>query len=80
MEGKLKYIHLTTIFLGLFLPTLPALLHLKDGYTITDSPTTLCTGRNKDITFFALVFPSSVLIAISTAACVIIFWNVLKVL
>ena len=79
MEGKIKYVHITTVLLGLLLPTIPALMHLKDGYTMTDTPTTLCTGRNEAVTYFALILPSSCLIATSSTALVIIFWKILKV-
>ena len=78
-EDKVKYVHITTVLLALLLPTIPALLHLKDGYTMTDTPTTLCTGRNGDVTYFALILPSSCGIAVSTLAFVIISWTVLKV-
>ena len=57
IEGKVKYIHITTVALGLVLPTIPALAPLVDGYTVTlsliDSGT--CGARNVEITFFTTI-------------------------
>ena len=75
----MKYVHITTVLLALFLPTIPALLHLKHGYTMTDTPTTVCTGRDAAVTFFTLILPASILLAVATSMLVIIFWTILKV-
>ena len=78
--GKtLKYYHITTVLLALILPTLPALIHLYDGYTIGNSPTTVCLGRNVAVTFFALILPLSGLIAVASSALIILFGKILKV-
>ena len=78
-EGKLKYFHITTVLIALFFPTLPALINLRDGYTMADTPTTLCIGWNVAVIFFALVLPLSVLIAVATSTLIIMFWKILKV-
>ena len=78
-EQKLKYYHITTVLLALILPAFPALIHLRDGYTIADTPTTLCVGRNVAVTFFALILPLSGLMAVATSALIIMFWKILKV-
>ena len=78
-EQKLKYYHITTVLLALVLPAFPALIHLRDGYTIADTPTTLCVGRNVAVTFFALILPLSGLMAVATSALIIMFWKILKV-
>ena len=79
MGGKLKYFHITTVLMALFFPTLPALINLHEGYTMADTPTTLCIGRSVAVTFFALIFPLSILIAVATSALIIMFWKILKV-
>ena len=78
-EEKLKYIHVTTVLIALFLPTVPALLHLEKGYGIASSPTTICFGRSVAVTFFSLILPLSVVLAITTSVFVIIFWIIFKV-
>ena len=78
-EEKLKYIHVTTLLIALFLPTVPALLHLKEGYGIASSPTTICFGRSVAVTFFSLILPLSIILAIATAILVTTVWIIFKV-
>ena len=78
-ERKLKYFHIITVLIALFFPALPALINLHDGYTVADTPTTICVGRNVAVIFFALILPLSVLIAVATSALIIMFWKILKV-
>ena len=76
---KMKYFHITTILLALLYPTLPALINLHDGYVMADTPTTTCFGRSSTVTYFGLILPLSVLIAVATTALIITFWKILKV-
>ena len=78
-EGKLKYIHITTVLIALFLPLVPALLHLKEGYGIADTPTVVCQGRNVHVTFFTLILPMSAILAVATSVLVVMFWKIFKV-
>ena len=79
IEERLKYFHITIILIAVFFPMLPALIHLKDGYIIANTPTTFCLGRSVAVTFFALLLPLSGLSAVATSALIIIFWKILKV-
>ena len=65
IEGRIKYIHVITVVLGLVLPAISALVPLIDGYTITPSPIDHCVGRNEIIIFFTTILPISVLMAVS---------------
>ena len=78
-EGRIKYIHTTTIVLGLVLPAFPALLPLIDGYAIVPGPLNLCLGRNGAITYFTAILPVNILVATSITMLVVIFWKVFKV-
>ena len=78
-DKKLKYIHTSTVLVALILPAIPALLLLKDGYVIIDTPTTFCAGRSPEYTFYALILPLSVLLAVATSAFIIILWTLIKV-
>ena len=78
-EEKLKYIHITTVLIALLLPSVPALLHLKEGYSVSNTPTTVCFGRSMAVTFFSLILPLSIILAITTSIFVIMFWIILKV-
>ena len=78
-EGRIKYIHVTTVVLTLVLPAIPALLHLIDGYSISLGPQAVCTGQNIAITYFITILPMSILMAMATSVLVILFWRILKV-
>ena len=78
-DKKLKYIHITTVLSALLLPTIPALLLLKDGYVIIDTPTTFCAGRSAVYSFYAIILPLSILLATATTALVIMLWEIMKV-
>ena len=78
-EGRVKYIHIITLILGLVLPAIAALVPLIDGYTIAPTPINNCVGRNGAITFFATILPIIVLIAATTTVGVILFWTIFKV-
>ena len=79
IEQKMKYFHITAILLALLYPTLPAFINLHDGYVMAGSPTTVCFGRSSTVTFFGLILPLSILIAVATSALIITFWKILKV-
>ena len=77
---KIKFIHVATIVLGLVVPTIPALLPLIHGYTITSGPFGFCVARDIVTTYFTLALPKSILMAITTSVFVILFWRLLKVI
>ena len=79
LAGRIKYIHVTSVVLALVLPAIPSLLHLISGYGIGPGPFDACVGRNSIVTFFTVILPLSILMAIATSALVIIFWKILKV-
>lgn len=78
-QKQIKYIHITTIIATLFLPLVPALLHLDEGYGVANTPSTVCFGRNVAVTYFTLILPLSVILAIATSILVIMFWIIFKV-
>ena len=78
-EGKLKYVHIATLLIALLLPLVPALLQLKDGYVVANSPTVICYGRSIDITFFSFILPMSTILAVATSILTIMFWIIFKV-
>ena len=78
-EGKIKYIHVVAVILGLVLPAIPALVPLIDGYTITPNYIITCVERNEAIIFFTVILPISVLLAVTSTSLVILFWIIFKV-
>ena len=79
VEEKTKYINALMVVTALVLPLFPSLLHLIDGYTISLAPIEFCLGRSIPTTYYTLLLPCSVLMAITTTALIIIFWKILKV-
>ena len=78
-EKKLKYVHVTTVLVTLFLPLVPALLHLIRGYSLGNTPTVVCLGRSIAVTFYSFILPLSIVSAIVTSLLVILFWIIFKV-
>lgn len=84
VEGRIKYIHITSVILALALPAISALLHLIDGYSIGPGliiiiSNSVCGGRSRAITYFTTVLPLSVLSSMTMSVLVIMFWKLLKV-
>ena len=81
LANRLKYIHATTILLGVILPIVPVAVQIiTDGYQLSEAPRrAICTGQNITATFFGFLLPFSVLSAIITSLLVLIFWKILKV-
>ena len=75
----MKYFHIATVLIALLYPMLPALVYIDEGYIMANSPTTMCTGWNVDVTFFTIVLPTSILMAVAISALIIMFWKILKV-
>ena len=78
-HGRIKYVHASTLILGLILPAIPALLHLINGYTIAIDLNSSCRGRNEQINYFFITLPLSILTALATSAFVILLWKIFKV-
>ena len=71
-EKKIKYIHITTILIALFLP-------LGYSYSLGNTPTVVCLGRSIAVTFYSFVLPLSIISEIVTSLLVILFWIIFKV-
>jgi hypothetical protein len=78
-QGRIKYIHASTVVLGLVLPAIPALLHLIHGYTIGIDLRSGCIGRDGSIGYFFVTLPMNILAAVTTTAFMILLWKIFKV-
>ncbi len=77
---RFKYIHIACVALGLLVPWIPIIaVFAKGGFTMTTFPQLLCTGREADPTFYALVLPVIILLQIGVTLLIILFWTVHKV-
>ena len=80
---RTKYIHITMVIVGLVLPALPVIVTFTtgdpSGFGLTRFPPILCTGLQRNATFYSLVLPINILMAIGIPLLVIIFWIIHKV-
>ena len=71
------------VIVGLVLPALPVIVTFTtgdpSGFGLTRFPPILCTGLQKNATFYSLVLPINILMAIGIPLLVIIFWIIHKV-
>ena len=81
---RVKYVHITMVVVGLVLPTLPVIVTFTtgdpSGFGMTRFPPILCTGLQKDSTFYSLVLPINILMIIGIPLLIIIFWTIHKVM
>jgi len=81
---RLKYIHIAMVIVGLVLPTLPVIVAFTAenpstrGFGLTRFPPILCTSLQRDSTFYSLVLPINLLIAIGVPLLIIMFWIIHK--
>ena len=78
-NGYIKYIHITAVAVAVLVPLVSALIPLKDSFIPPRIPPIVCTAATTEHTFYALVLPASILLAISTCLLIITFWIILKV-
>ena len=80
----IKYVHITMLTVGLILPALPVIVTFTtgdpSGFGLTRFPPIMCTGLQRDSTFYSLVLPIDVLYAIGIPLLIILFWTVHKVI
>ena len=78
-NGYIKYIHITAVAVAVLVPLVSSLAPLKDGFIPPRSTPIVCIAANADYTFYTLVLPISILLAISTCLLIFTFWIILKV-
>ena len=82
---RVKYIHIVMVIMGLVLPTLPVIVAFtagtpnSRGFGLTRFPPILCTSLEADATFYSLVLPINIALAIGVPLVIIIFWTIHKV-
>ena len=78
--NKTKYIHLTVILLGLFLPLIPVVVSFATGgFDFVRFPPIVCTAASRTATFYSLVSPTAIAAATGLMLLVLIFWTTSKV-
>ena len=82
VSGKIKYIHITMVLLGLILPCVPvAVTFGTGGFALRDTvfPPIICLGRDRGASVYSLSIVESILIATGISLLVIVFQKFIKV-
>ena len=79
VSKRLKYAHVISVVLAVIIPLPGALVPLKDGFVVTSYPALACAVRNTDVTFYTLIVPLSIFLAITAILLVFMFWKIFKV-
>ena len=83
---RIKYVHITMVIVGLLLPALPVIVTFaiaardSRGFGLIRFPPILCSGLQRDATFYSLVLPINILLAVGIPLLIIIFWTIHKVI
>ena len=79
-----KYVHITVVAVRLVLPALPVIVTFTNGdpsgFGLTRFPPILCTGMQRNSTFYSLVLPLNIIMAIGIPLLIVIFWIIHKVI
>lgn len=76
--GRVRYAHIICVTLAVFGPLPSSLVILVDGYSITNENPYTCVGRSLDFSYYAFLFPVSIMQACTTFILVVIFWTLFK--
>ena len=82
VSGKIKYIHITMVLLGLILPCVPvAVTFGTGGFSFRDTvfPPIICLGVDRGATVYSLSIVWSILIATGISLLILVFHKFIKV-
>ena len=78
-----KYLHVATIIIALLLPTAPIIAHFATGgstaFRQTEYPPVLCFSSNKNISFYGVALPISLLMQVGVTLLIYMFWKIYNV-
>ena len=78
VNGTIRYIHIASVILAVFVPLLPTIAHLVDGYKISlDSPYA-CIGRDIRYNYYTFLLPLGILLTALSFILVFILWTIIK--
>ena len=81
---RFKYVHIVTVAVGLFVPTVPIIAQFivggsKEAFSQSRYPPILCGGQNRDIAFYGVALPIMLLLQVGVTLLIVIFWGIHKV-
>lgn len=80
-RGRFKYIHVAMVVSGVLLSFIPILvsLVLGKGYKSVDYLPQLCAPSNTNVSYYTLMLPGSLILAVGVTLLWIVAWKVIKV-
>ena len=81
-SGKIKYIHITMVLLGLIVPCMPvAVAFGTGGFSPRDIvfPPIVCFGRDREATIYSNSIVDSILLATGISLLILVFYKLIKV-
>ena len=78
VTGRIRYAHVICVTLAVLIPLLASLVTLTEGYRINDDSPYVCSVGSLEFAYYSLIFPISILQAVTTFMLVVIFWTIFK--
>lgn len=73
LEDKYIYIHITLLVIGLILPLgSPLAAYFIDGFSYSRFPPLLCVAQNQDVTYYAIILPVCIAVAVGMTQLILI--------
>ena len=80
VTGRTKYIHITVILIGLFLPITPVVVAVgTGGFEMTRFPPIVCNPKSQETDFYALTLPTSFMAVVGLTLLILVFWTIYQV-
>ena len=90
---RMKFIHIASVLSGVLIPFFPVVVTMIEfsynkssaeavkgglGFGIIRFPPILCVGRHKHTTFYSLIFPLCIILAVGINFLIYVFWIIHK--
>ena len=80
VTGRTKYIHITVIVLGLFVPIGPVVAAVgTGGFVLTRFPAISCDAQSLESSFYAVTLPIGFMAVMGLTLLILLFWTIYKV-
>ena len=94
MARRVKYVHIVCVAVCILFPTISVIPTMSEfahgksssdavkgglGFAITRFPPLLCTGTDRDATFYPLILPILIILMVGMTVLIVIFWIIHKV-
>jgi hypothetical protein len=75
-NGMVRYVHIVSVALAVFIPLVAVLVNLRDGYTISFDSPHICIGRDLNYSYYTFQLPLSVVLGATAFLLILISWTI----